>query len=186
MRQRLTTRDLLTCAVLGVATAVLMIAIAPTTAVVAAVSPPAYALIAGYSVIAPLLALRLMERSGVATITAFCCAIVTWPFTALGLLVFIALVGPAIAMDLAFLLRRRLGTGRAVWVSAGVGAIVIFFLSLPVFSPDHLTATILTLTLIARLASYALACWIALLLARALRAAGIARRTPTKSPRPRR
>ncbi|GAB3616372.1 hypothetical protein GCM10027416_09290 [Okibacterium endophyticum] len=183
-RTGLNTRDLLTCAAFGVATALLLIALSTITATIAALSPPAYAFIGAYTAIAPMLSLRLIGTPGSATITALCCAIIAWPFSALGLLIFIALVCPAVAMDLAFLLRSRIGAEGALWLGAVAGGITIFALSLPVISPDHFTTATIVLTLVGRVVSYAAACWISLVLARALRAAGIRRRSPSsRAPR---
>lgn len=174
---RLSTRDLLVCAVLGAITAAAVIALAALMALIATVSPPLYALVGAYTAIAPLLALRLTGRTGTATVTALCCALIAWPFSTLGVLLLAALIAPALAMDLLFSLRGRIGARTALWSGAGLAAIVIFTLSLPVFSPEHLTPSVLVLTLVARLVSYAVACWLSGLVALALERAGVRRFT---------
>ena len=169
----LSTRDLLICAVLGGLTAMATVALASAMATIATLSPPLYALVAGYTAIAPLLALRIVRRPGAAMVTALCCAIIAWPFNALGVLLLVALLAPALAMDAVYALRGRLGERAALWAGAGAAAVVIFALSLPVISPEQLTLTLVVLTLIGRLTSYAIACAVSGAIARALRRAGV-------------
>ncbi|ALX65990.1 hypothetical protein [Microbacterium sp. XT11] len=170
---RTTTRDLLICAALGALTAMAVIALSSVLGTLAAASPPLYSLVGGYTAIAPLLALRLTGRRGAATITALCCALIAWPFSPLGVLLLAAVVAPAVAMDLLFGLRRRIGRRGALWLGAGAAALVIFALSLPIISPDQLTTTVVLLTLVGRLASYAIACALSGIVARALHRAGV-------------
>jgi hypothetical protein len=171
----LTTRDLLVCAVLGAVTALATIALSPFLAATAVISPPLYALLSGYSAIAPLLALRLTGTAGSATITAACCALIAWPFSPLGLLLLVAQVAPAVAMDLVFAARRYLGAA-APWLAAVAGAVVVFALSLPIISPDQFTPAVIVLTLVGRLVSYGLACAAATGIDRGLTRAGVQRR----------
>jgi len=161
--------------VLGVITALASIALSPFLAATAVASPPLYALLSGYSAIAPLLAQRLTGSTGSATITAACCAVIAWPFSPLGLLLLIAMIAPAAAMDAVHAARRVLG-GTTPWLAASAGAVVIFALSLPIISPDQFTPAVIGLTLVGRLASYALACAAALAIARALTRVGVRRR----------
>ena len=144
----LSTRDLLVCAVLGVLTAGMMAALAVPLAATAAASPPLYALLGGYSAIAPLLALRLVRGTGAATIVAAVCSIIAWPFSPLGLLVAVAQLVPAVVIDLLYAAARRLGPAASSWVATAGGAVAVFVLSLAVFSPDHLTPALLALTLV--------------------------------------
>lgn len=171
----LTTRDLLVCAVLGVLTGMATAFLASPMAAVATASPPLYALLGGYSAIAPLLALRLIAKPGAATVTALCGALIAWPFSALGMLLLVALLAPAAAMDLGYGLRSRIGERAALWTGAMAAALVIFALSLPVISPEQLTATTVVLTLVGRIVSYALACWLSGMIAASLAGAGVRR-----------
>lgn len=170
---RLTTRELLVCAVLGAVTALVAMALSQPLALTAAASPPLYALLGGYSAVAPLLALRMMGKPGAASVVALCAAIVAWPFSTLGLLLLIAYLGPALMMDLLFLVLRTRSPSLGVWAAAGAGALVIFGLSIPIISPEQLTAVTVLLTFVFRLLSYAVACLLALMLYRALSRVGV-------------
>lgn len=172
-RRRLTTRELLVCAVLGAVTALVAMALSQPLALTAAASPPLYALLGGYSAVAPLLALRLTGKPGAAAVTALCAAIVAWPFSTLGLLLLIAYIGPALAMDVLFLVLRGRAPRLAIWTAAGAGALVIFGLSIPIISPEQLTAVTVFLTLVFRVMSYGVACMLALLLHRGLARVGV-------------
>lgn len=174
-RRLLTTRELLVCAALGGLTAMTVVILGPTMAAIATLSPPLYALVGGYSAIAPLLALRIIGRRGAATVTALCCALIAWPFSTLGFLLLIALIAPAVAMDAVYLFRARIGERAALWAGAGAAAVVIFALSIPVISPEQLTSVVVALTLVGRLASYAIACGLSAVIARALARAGVRR-----------
>lgn len=171
----LTTRELLVCAALGGLTAMMVVILGPAMAAIATLSPPLYALVSGYSAIAPLLALRIIGRRGAATVTALCCGLIAWPFSALGVLLLIALIAPAVAMDAVYMLRARIGERTVLWAGAAAAALTIFALSIPVISPEQLTPIVVMLTLLGRLASYAMACGLSALIARALTRAGVRR-----------
>lgn len=170
---RLTTRELLICAVLGAVTALAAMALSQPLAFTAAASPPLYALLGGYSALAPLLALRLTGKAGAASVTALCASIVAWPFSTLGLLLLIAYLGPALAMDLLFLLLRRHAQRVGFWAAVAAGALTIFGLSIPIISPEQLNGMTIALTFVFRLVSYGLAGAVALHLHRALTRIGV-------------
>jgi hypothetical protein len=98
----------------------------------------------------PFLARTLTGVSWTATITAVVAGILIWPFSAIGLLVVIPLVAGAAAFDLGLTGARNPGARRLV-LAACLAGVVLFTVSLPVFSPDHLTPFVLAATLIGRL-----------------------------------
>lgn len=171
-RPRLTTRVLLVCAALAAVQAVLSATVSAVTPAVAAVLPPAYALIAAVHSVMPFLARLLTGASWSATITAGIAGVLMWPVSAVGPLVLVVFLSGAVAFD--EVLRGRPGpTVRRMLTAAAASAVVLFVVSLPVFSPGHLTPGMLAATLGARLAAQAAAALGARGLAAALRRVGV-------------
>lgn len=162
-RSRLTTRVLLICAALAAVQALVSLAVFPVTPAIAAVAPPAYALIAAVHSVMPFLARILTRASWTATITAAVAGVLIWPFSAIGPLVVVALVAGAASFDLALLGTAR-PRSRRLLLGTVLAGVVLFVISLPVFSPDHLTPVILGATLVCRVLGET----VALLAARAL------------------
>ena len=170
-RARLTTRVLLTCAALGAVQAIASMLLSAATPAVAAASPPAYALLAGVHAIFPFLARRLTRTPWTVTITAGVAGALVWPVNAVGPLVLVVFLAGAASFD-AMLLRGRATVARML-VAAAVAGVVLFAVSLPVFSPDHLTVPILALTLAGRIVGEAIGVIVAVVLGRGLAEAGV-------------
>ncbi|MDR6972046.1 hypothetical protein [Leifsonia shinshuensis] len=149
---RLSTRSLLVIAAFAALGALLLVLVSPATALLAAAFPPAYALAAGMHSILPFLARRLVGFPWTTTIDFALVGILTIGFTPLGALILVPLVVTGAAFDVTLLLlarRRPLRAGHTV-VGALVTAVLLFVISLPVFSPHDLTPTILVLTFAGR------------------------------------
>jgi hypothetical protein len=154
---------------------VLLVVIAPVTSLLAALFPPAYALVAGVHSVLPFLARRLVGAPWVTTVTFALVGVVSIGFTPLGVLIVIPLVLTGAAFDLSLLVLGR-GGRRAAWhyyVAAVVTAVVLFLVSLPVMSPRDLAPAIVLLTLCGRLLGQLGAAALSGLIARAVVRAGI-------------
>jgi hypothetical protein len=152
--RRLSTRSLLIIAAFAALGALVLILIAPVTATLAALFPPAYALVAGVHSVLPFLARRLVGFAWATTVTCALVGILTIGFTPLGVLILVPLVITGLGFDLTLLLLGRRGQVRP-WhhvIAAVVTAVLLFVVSLPVMSPDDLAVPILLLTLLGRLA----------------------------------
>jgi hypothetical protein len=180
-RPRASTRTFLIIAAFGANGAILLAAIAPFTASLAAVSPPLYALVAGVHSVLPFTARRLLAFPAAATLVGLFVGVLAGPFSPIGLLVIVPLVSSGAAYDLTLaLLRRWEPAGMAAeaprLIAGAVSAGALFAVSLPVMSPEHLLPPVLLATLAARLAGQLLAVTVSGRLAILLRRAGIARR----------
>ncbi|SDH71314.1 hypothetical protein SAMN04515691_0221 [Leifsonia sp. 98AMF] len=175
--RRLSTRALLIIAAFGALGALLLILVAPVTALLAALFPPAYALAAGVHSILPFLARRLVGFPWTTTIAFALVGLLAIGFTPLGALILIPLVVAGVGFDITLLALGRRGRLRP-WhyaVGALVTAVLLFLVSLPVMSPDDLAAPILLLTLLGRVLSQLAAAGIAWLLGDRVLRAGIMR-----------
>lgn len=173
--RRLSTRALLIIAAFAALGALLLILIAPVTGLLAALFPPAYALAAGIHSVLPLLARRLVGFPWTTTIAFALVGILGIGFTALGVLIVIPLVLTGAGFDVTLLLLTRRGQPR-LWhslVGALVTAVLLFMVSLPVFSPRDLTASILLLTLAGRVVGQLAAAGAAWAIGQRVLAAGI-------------
>lgn len=168
----LSTRTLLICAALAAVQALASSAISPVTPALAAVAPPLYALVAGVHMIMPILARLISGTPWTTAITAAITGVLIWPFNAIGPLVIVALVTGALAFDATLARSGPAPRGRLV-LAACASAVALFLISLPVFSPDHLTPLILGATLLGRLCGALLALLAARALAVALAAVGL-------------
>lgn len=188
LRQRLTTRVLLTCAVFAAVQVLLYFAVAPFTATLAAVFPPAYAVLAGLHSLMPFTARRFTGQHGTATLTAMLTGLLVAAVSPIGFLVLVPLTVAAAAFDLAYLVlgsRRRLSPAVLSVVAAISSAIALFAVSLPVFSAEHLIVGLLAATLIGRIGGQLAAALCATGLVGLLVRAGL-RPAPASSPSPRR
>ena len=175
--RRPSTRALLIIAAFGALGALLLILVAPVTALLAALFPPAYALAAGMHSILPFLARRLVGFPWTTTIAFALVGLLAIGFTPLGALILIPLVLTGVGFDVTLLALGRRGTLRP-WhyvVGALVTAALLFLVSLPVMSPDDLAAPILLLTLLGRVVSQLAAAGIAWMLGDRVLRAGIMR-----------
>lgn len=169
---RLTTRVLLICAALAAVQMLVSTAIAPFAPALAAAAPPAYALVAAVHSLMPFLARILTGVPWTATITASAAGVLIWPFSAVGPLLLVVFVAGAAAFDLALWGAAR-ATRRRLVLAAILAGVILFLISLPVFSPDHLTPVILGATLIGRVVGELIALGAATLVASALDRAGL-------------
>lgn len=166
MSARFTTRDLLLCAASAALAALLIVLTGPLTRSLALIAPPVYALVAALPTVFFYFSARAVGRLfGAATLTALLTAVLSIPFTTLGLLLLFPLLAQGLVIDL-LLLRSR----REPWfyVAGAAAAIVVFLVSLPVFSVEHLTPLWLILTLLGRLLGAAGAVWASGILAKTL------------------
>lgn len=176
------------CAALGAVQVVVFLSLSALTPSLAAAFPPAYAVVAGVHSVMVFLARRLTGVTGAATITALITGLLVFAFSALGPLILVPLLAAGLTFDaaLAFSARdsHRSGDGARrsrtrewpyVLAAAAAGA-VLFLVSLPVFSAEHLTAPMLIATFAGRVLGEGGAALVAGVLARALERAGVRRR----------
>jgi hypothetical protein len=176
--RRPTTRTLLITAVFGALGAVILIAVAPVTSLLAALFPPAYAVAAGLHSVLPFLGRRLLGFRWAATVIGAFVGVLSIGFTPLGVLILVPLVLSGLAFDVTLLLLSRGGRPlrEAHHLIAGVvSAVVLFLISLPVMSPDDLAPWILVLTLAGRLVGQTLAVLVSRVIASRVLRAGILR-----------
>jgi len=172
------TRVLLTCAALAAVGVVVGVPLAPFVGGLAAASPPAYALLAGVYGVMPLIARRLTGVAGTTTLTTFLVGLVLAAISPIGFLVLVPLLASALSIDGTLWVLARLrpavasGTGRLL-AAAGVSGVVLFAVSLPVFSPEDLAAPVLVATFCCRLIAQAAAAVVAIVVVALLRRAGV-------------
>ena len=138
----LTTRDLLTCAAFGTVGAALGLAISPATGALAAAAPPLYAVVAGAYSVMPVAARMFTGMTGSTTITAGVGGLLLIAVSPLGMLALVPLLLSAAVIDAAlWAVGRRNGNTVAGWAAAAIAsAVLLFVVSLTVFSAAHLTA----------------------------------------------
>lgn len=152
---------------------VVFLALLPFLAALAPVAPPLYALLASVNTAVPLLARLLTRAPGTATVTAGITALVVVSFSPIGLLSSVPLLAAGIVFDL--VAGRGPVSGRRLALGAVAVAVVLFALSLAVFSPEHLTPGMLAATLAGRLVGEALVVSLVRAVHRLLRRAGVGR-----------
>ena len=150
--KRIPTSALLVSAAFGTVQALLFAMIVPVTTVLAISSPPAYALVAAIHSAMPLLARVVTRTPGMATFTAFVTGILTVAVSPIGPLAMVPMLCAALTFDLVLPLRRGVAPkAPRILLAAAVAGVVLFVVSLPVFSPDHLVPGILLATLACRI-----------------------------------
>ena len=174
--RRVSTSALLVTASLGAIQALVFMAVVPITTVLAVSSPPAYALVAAVHTALPLLARVVTRTPGMATFAAFVTGVLTVAISPIGPLGIVPLVLGAAVLDLALPLRRdaRTSPGR-ILAAAALTGVVLFFVALPVFSPEHLVPGVLIATLAARVAGELAVAGLVIAVRRLLSRAGVAR-----------
>jgi len=173
-RAPLPTRILLICAALAVIQLSTYVLLTPVTTALAAAAPPAYALIAGAHTVLPLTARLVTHRAGTATLTAAFTGIIAAALTPVGWLILVPALAAGAAFDLVMPWRARRGSGWRVATAAIAAGVLLFLVSLPVFSSEHLTGGVLTATLVGRVVGELIAVAIASRLAWLLARAGVA------------
>ncbi len=157
---------LLGAAAAGVAGALVVVAFSPFSAATAAFPPPLYALLAGAYSIVPFAARRLLDYRWAATAVGVLAALLSAPFSPIGLLIVVLFVGAGAAYDSVLWALTRVRADRHVpaWMcvlAALVSALVLFLVSFPVLSPAHRVPIILAATfggrVVGQLAALALA-----------------------------
>ncbi|MFB2598734.1 hypothetical protein ACEXQE_13150 [Herbiconiux sp. P17] len=186
-RQRgasLSTSTLLQCAVIGAASAIMIVALGPLLLATALASPVVYSLLGSFHIVGPLIAGRWLRRPGVILVTAFVASLLAVPFTPLGLLAIPALCIPAASAELVLALGRFWRSGSPlVWFGAvATGGVAIFAISLVVIDPRVLSGVVVVLTLAGRVLGYLVLGAVAILAERALARAGVQRLRPIPQP----
>ncbi|KJQ54301.1 hypothetical protein RS85_01903 [Microbacterium sp. SA39] len=174
--RRVSTSALLVSAAFGAVQSLLFVAVVPLTTVLALSAPPAYALIAGVHSLMPFLARIVTRTPGMATFTAFVTGLLTSAISPIGPLAAVPMLLAGLAFDLSLPLRREKPTRsrRILLAAAGVG-VVLFFVALPVFSPEHLVPPVLIATFAARVAGELVIGGVVIAVHKALVRAGAAR-----------
>jgi len=171
-------------AAFGALGAIILVLVAPFTTAAAVAFPPVYALVAGVHSVLPFLARRLLGLPLGATLVAGFVGILSSASTPLGFLIVVPLLAGAVPFDLTLLVWGRI-RGREPWTAVAVAALasalVLFFVSLPVFSPEDLRPVIVVGALVGRILGQLIAAALAAVLAVRIRAAGIVR-SPTSRP----
>jgi hypothetical protein len=179
-RRHWTSAALLQCAAFGAVAAIFLALLAPFTGTLALASPVAYAFVAGVHAVGPMLALRWTRVPGAAILTAAVAGLLAAPFTGLGLLLGIALVVPAAALEFVLALSRYRFDLSTIWyLAAATAGLTIFALSLPIIDEAILTPFVILGTLVCRVLSYSAAGWLAVWLEKALIRSGARRVLPS-------
>jgi hypothetical protein len=139
-------------AAFGAVQALLFVAVVPLTTVLAVSSPPAYALVAGMHTFMPFLARVVTRVPGMAIFAAFVTGLLTSAVSPIGPLAAVPMLVAGVVFDLVMPWRRDVPARPVrVLVAASVVGVVLFFVALPVFSPEHLVPPVLFATLGGRL-----------------------------------
>ncbi|MDN4612848.1 hypothetical protein P5G50_00170 [Leifsonia sp. F6_8S_P_1B] len=160
-------RVLFTLVAAGAGSALIVLAFSPFSAAAAAFSAPLYAVVAGGYSFLPFLARRLLGLPWAATAAGCLAGVLSAPISPIGLLIVVPFVAGGAAYDaVAWALARAPWLAdRDRWVftiAAAVSALVLFIVSLPVFSPVNrglplFLAAVLAGRLVGQLAASALA-----------------------------
>lgn len=154
----------------------MVISLSPITPGIAALAPPIYALVAGVHSIMPFTARLMLGFFGAATLTGFFAGVIAGSFSVIGFFVIVPLTISGLVFDAALWALKTWRAGVARIVAATLAGIVLFGMSLPVFSEEHLTVALVVLTLLARIASEICALLVAGVLARRLAKSGVGAR----------
>jgi hypothetical protein len=152
----------------------------PFTGALAAILPPAYAVLAGVHSILLFAARLYTGQSGAATITAMITGLLIAAASPIGLLVIVPLAVAGASFDVALSAlglvatrKRSISPVVSALIAGAVSALALFAVSLPVFSAEHLAAGMLMLTLIGRVIGQIAAAYAAVVLLRMLARAGV-------------
>ena len=170
---RTPTRVLLVAAAFAAVQTAIFLALLPVLGAVAPSAPPVYALLASAPTAMPMLARIITGSVGAATITSAITAFLVVAFSPTGVLSAVPLLAAGIAFDLVAW-KGTVSTPR-LFVAAAAVAVVLFVISLAVFSPEHLTLAVLSATLIGRLVGEGVIAIVVREVARLLRQAGVGR-----------
>jgi ABC-type thiamin/hydroxymethylpyrimidine transport system permease subunit len=163
-------------AAFGAVQSLLFVALVPVTTVLAVSSPPAYALVASIHSLMPFLARVVTRTPGMATFAAFVTGLLTSAVSPIGPLAAVPMLLAGVALDLSLPLRRgQQPTAARILLAGAITGVVLFFVALPVFSPDHLVPPVLVATLAARIVGELAIASVVIALRRLLTRAGVAR-----------
>lgn len=165
-------------AALAAVGAVLLTLVAPVTTALAATAPPAYAAVAGIHSVLPYLARRLLVLPFAASLVGGIVGVLSFASTPLGPLILVSLLAATVPYDVVLNVcarSSRVLLPRHYLAAAITSAVVLFFVSLPVFSPEHLTVWMVVAVLACRVLGQCGAMWISALIAVGLHRAGIRR-----------
>lgn len=175
---RIPTKALLVCAAFAAVQVLIFVLVVPVSTAAAVASPPLYAFIAGVHSLMPFLARLVTGVRGSATITAMATGVIASAVTPIGVLVIVPMAVAGVLFDAVLWpasgKARSPRAGRTVGAAAAAG-VGLFLVSLPVFSAEHLTAGVLILTLVGRLAGEIGAALLAFLITRRLARTGVTR-----------
>lgn len=175
------TRNLLQCAAIAAAGAILIVLLGPVGTWAAVLSAPLYAVIGSLNMIAPMVALRWTRLPWAATLTAFLAALLAMSFSTLGLLLVPALVLPAVAMDAVVLLVRPRGRPAGLYAGALAAGLVIFAISFVVIPADLVGPGLVVTLLVLRLLAYLGVMRLALAVTTGLERAGVRSASPVRT-----
>jgi hypothetical protein len=171
------TRVLLICAALAAVQVGIFIVLSPVLVSLPALSPPLYAVVAGVHSVMIFLAPRITGARWAASVTAAVAGLVIAAMSPIGLFVALLILIPGVLTDVALSLPassgRRAATETRYIAGALAAAIVLFAISLPAFSAEHLTGAILFGAAAGRVLGEGLAYVCARALAASLARAGI-------------
>jgi hypothetical protein len=176
-KPRLPTRAILISAALAALQTLVFFAVVPLTTALAATVPPAYAAVAGIHSLMPFTARLVTGVPGTAAITALITGVLTAAFSPIGLLAAVPMLTAGIVFDAVMPWRDR-HAPVPLWrvlLAAVVAGVALFFVSLPVFSSEHLVAPVLVATVVCRMLGEAAAAFVAFALTRALARGGLVR-----------
>jgi len=172
------TRVLLVCGALAAIQVGVYVGLSPLLVSLPALSPPLYAVVAGVHSTMIFLTPRVTGARWSATITALLAGLIIAAMSPIGLLVALMILIPGVLTDLALLIPGS-SSARAREVrylaAALAVAVVLFAVSLPAFSAEHLTAGILVGAAAGRVVGETLAYLLARALAGGLARAGVRR-----------
>lgn len=138
-------------AAFGAVQALIFFAVVPLTTVLAVSSPPAYALVAAVHTTMPLLARVVTRTPGMATFTALVTSLLTSAISPIGPLAAVPMLIAGVAVDLVLPWKRdRAASAGRILLAGAVVGVVLFFVALSVFSPEHLVPPVLLATLAGR------------------------------------
>ncbi|WP_139256651.1 hypothetical protein [Herbiconiux ginsengi] len=181
---------LMTCAAFAAAGVVAYVPLSAPGGAIAALAPPLYAIVAGVQSVMVFTARRFTGITGTATITGLIGALIAAVFSPVGPILVLLWTLTGAIFDLTLLLWERRSPEPArplglhdearFLVAAAAAAAALFAVSLPVFSPHHLSPAWLGLTLAGRLIGELGAVVVAGLVVRALVRVGIRRPVHTR------
>lgn len=167
----------LVCGALAAVHFVLHVITVPVLASLAVTFPPVYGVVAGIHSLMPFLARRMTQVPGTAVLTSAIASVFVASTNPSGIIVVVPVVLAGAVIDAVLWRSPHPGEGRFALASV-IAGLVLFVVSLAVFSPEHLTPFMLVGALVGRVAGELAANGAARALSSALFRAGIRRPGP--------